>query len=162
MRSVAGGAAFGAGTHPTTRTCLEVLLDLPVAGGFADLGTGTGVLAIAAAKLGWKPVIARDVSPESVTAARANASRNGVWIEAAVADLAAEPAPPSDAVAANIPGWLHEHVAASLDERVCVVLLSGFGPGEAKRVLAAYAARGLRHRRVLEPGGWVVALLGRD
>jgi ribosomal protein L11 methyltransferase len=158
----AGTSAFGAGTHPTTRACLELLLELEPAGSFADLGAGSGVLAIAAAKLGWEPVTARDVSPESVRAASANAAANGARIEVSVADLAVESPPPADALSANVPGALHERIAAFVDDRVRLALLSGFGPNESERVLPAYAERGLDERRVVDADGWVVALLGRD
>jgi len=158
----AGSAAFGAGTHPTTRTCLELLLDFPVAGSFADLGTGSGVLAIAAAKLGWERVTALDIDPESVATVAANASANDVSVDSVVADLAADASPPSDAFAANIPGWLHEPVAASLPAQARLALVSGFGPEQAPNVLGAYAARGMREQRRIECHGWVIALLERD
>src|SRR3954469_17434394 len=63
------GQAFGTGTHPTTRLCLELMLSLPDAGGsFADLGCGSGVLAITAAKLGFSPVSAFDADRAAVAA----------------------------------------------------------------------------------------------
>ncbi len=156
-------AAFGAGSHPTTRTCLELLLECQPAGSFADLGCGTGVLSILAAKLGWRDVVAVDLQPASVEAARANAAANGAVIEARVADLAAVPAPAADALAANLPGAVHLHIAESLAaDRPGFALVSGFGPEQAPDVLGAYAARGLQPVRQLEPNGWVVALLERD
>jgi ribosomal protein L11 methyltransferase len=156
-------AAFGAGSHPTTRTCLELLLGCEPAGSLADLGCGTGVLSILAAKLGWRDVVAVDLQPASVEAASANAAANGVVIEARVADLAAVPAPTTDAVAANLPGAVHLRIAESLAaERPALALVSGFGPEQAPDVLAAYATRGLRPVNRLEPYGWVVALLKRD
>jgi ribosomal protein L11 methyltransferase len=158
----AGTSAFGAGTHPTTRTCLEFLLELEPAGSFADLGAGTGVLAIVAYKLGWRPVVALDVDPDSVDAIAANAAANDVGIESAVADLATAASPPSDAFAANIPAWLHEPVARSIEAQARLALVSGFGPEQAPDVLAAYAARGFREQRRVERHGWVVALLDRD
>ncbi len=158
----AGTSAFGAGTHPTTRTCLELLLELEPAGSFADLGSGTGVLAILAYKLGWRPVVALDVDPDSVAAVAANAVANDVGIDSALTDLAAAASPPSDAFAANIPGWLHEPVAASIEAQARLAIVSGFGPEEAPDVLAAYAARGFREQRRVERHGWVVALLERD
>ncbi len=76
------GQAFGTGAHPTTRLCLELLLELAAAGEAAgpltDLGTGSGVLAIAAAKLGWGPVSAYDHEAPALEAAAANAEANGV------------------------------------------------------------------------------------
>src|SRR5215210_1793939 len=65
------GQAFGTGQHDTTRLCLELLLELEPAGPLADWGCGTGVLAIAAARLGFAPVLACDVDVASVEAARA-------------------------------------------------------------------------------------------
>jgi ribosomal protein L11 methyltransferase len=78
------GQAFGTGAHPTTRLCLELLLELAAAGEasgpLTDLGTGSGVLAIAAAKLGWSPVRGYDHEEPSIEAATANAAANGVTI----------------------------------------------------------------------------------
>jgi ribosomal protein L11 methyltransferase len=78
------GRAFGTGAHPTTRLCLELLLDLEQAGEahgpLTDLGTGSGVLAIAAAKLGWDPVSAFDHEQASIEAAAENAAANDVSI----------------------------------------------------------------------------------
>ena len=76
------GQAFGTGAHPTTRLCLEFLLELATAGEasgpLTDLGTGSGVLAIAAAKLGWDPIHAYDHEPPALEAAAVNAAANGV------------------------------------------------------------------------------------
>lgn len=79
------GRAFGTGAHPTTRLCLELLLELAeqgeAGGQLTDLGTGSGVLAIAAAKLGWATVAAYDHEPAAIEAAASNAAANGVDIE---------------------------------------------------------------------------------
>jgi ribosomal protein L11 methyltransferase len=79
------GQAFGTGAHPTTRLCLELLLELEEAGEaegpMVDLGTGSGVLAIAAAKLGWAPVTGYDHEKPSIEASRTNAAANGVSLE---------------------------------------------------------------------------------
>jgi ribosomal protein L11 methyltransferase len=72
------GQAFGTGAHPTTRLCLELLCELEPGGELVDLGTGSGVLAIAAAKLGWTPIRAYDHEPAAIEAAKANAAANGV------------------------------------------------------------------------------------
>ncbi len=78
------GQAFGTGAHPTTRLCLELLLELAAAGEaggpLTDLGTGSGVLAIAAAKLGWSPIAAYDHEPPALEAAAVNANANGVQL----------------------------------------------------------------------------------
>jgi ribosomal protein L11 methyltransferase len=79
------GRAFGTGAHPTTRLCLELLLELAETGeahgALTDLGTGSGVLAIAAAKLGWSPVRGYDHEEASIEATIANAEVNGVELE---------------------------------------------------------------------------------
>lgn len=158
------GSAFGAGTHPTTRTCLGLLLDLPAAGSFADLGCGSGVLAILAAQRGWSPVTAVDVQPASVTAARENAVANGVTIQAAARDLSREPAPLESGFAANVPPTVHLAIAAGWAGAVVpeVGLLSGFGTREAQRVLDAYAAIGLRESGRHVEHGWVVVQVARE
>ena len=69
------GQAFGTGSHATTRLTLELLATLEPEGALADWGCGSGVLAIAAAKLGWAPVLACDVEPESVAATRRGRAR---------------------------------------------------------------------------------------
>ncbi|HEY2769229.1 MAG TPA: 50S ribosomal protein L11 methyltransferase [Solirubrobacteraceae bacterium] len=155
-------AAFGAGTHPTTRTCLEQLLELEPAQRFADLGCGTGVLAILAAKLGWASVMAVDVEPGSVAAAVANAALNGVALEGAVVDLMSQAPPPASAFAANVPPAVHVAVAERLADPVPTSgLLSGFATSQADDVIRAYAARGLRERRQIETQGWAVVVIGR-
>ncbi|MEJ7797984.1 MAG: 50S ribosomal protein L11 methyltransferase, partial [Solirubrobacteraceae bacterium] len=79
--------AFGTGAHHTTRLCLEALLELEPAGALVDLGCGSGVLAIAARKLGWEPVIGFDHEHASVAATRDNVAVNGVLVQARHADL---------------------------------------------------------------------------
>lgn len=158
------GGAFGAGTHPTTRTCLEFLLDLPAAGAFADLGCGSGVLAILARRQGWGPVIAVDLQPASVTAAQDNAVANGVEITVQARDLTRDPAPVAAGFAANVPEAVHRAIIAGWSESEVpqVGLISGFGPDASERVFAAYGAVGLQERRRRVQHGWVVAELGRD
>jgi ribosomal protein L11 methyltransferase len=155
---LAENAAFGSGVHPTTRTCLESLLELEPRGAFADLGCGTGVLAIVAARLGWGPVVAVDRDPVSVEAARRNAGANHVRVEARAADLVGQDPPRADGFAANVPAALHLRIARSMTLGG-VAVVSGFGPAEADAVLAAYAAAGLRDRRLVHAHGWVVAVL---
>ena len=158
----AGTSAFGAGTHPTTRTCLELLLGLEPAGSFADLGCGSGVLGIVAATLGFAPVTALDIEPEAVQAAARNARTNGVGVRAQSQDLAASEPPPADVVASNFPSWLHELVGPRLSRQVQAAIVSGFGPRRPRGCSGPYESAGLRCRRRLDPQGWVVALLGRD
>jgi ribosomal protein L11 methyltransferase len=92
------GRAFGTGAHPTTRLCLELLLDLP-RGSLLDVGCGSGVLAIAGAKLGFAPVVAIDVDPLAVEATRLNAEANGVEVESVLRDGTREPQTAEIAVA---------------------------------------------------------------
>jgi ribosomal protein L11 methyltransferase len=153
--------AFGAGTHPTTRACLEALCALAPAGAFADLGCGTGVLAIAAARLGWGPITAVDREPHAAAAARANAARNGVAVDVRQADLATEPAPPASAIAANVPLEVHGAIAARLTEVPETLIASGLLAEHVDDALRAYAACGLREERRTLDAGWAVLVLGR-
>ena len=95
------GQAFGTGAHPTTRLCLELLLEQP-ASAVLDLGCGSGVLAIAAAKLGMGPVVAVDHDAAAVEAARANARRNGVELDVRQGDVRSEELPGADLGLANL------------------------------------------------------------
>ena len=92
------GQAFGTGSHATTRLCLELMLDLEpaVRGSFVDVGCGSGVLAIVAARLGFAPVTALDYDPAATAATRENAARNGVELEVRDFDMRAEQAPGAD------------------------------------------------------------------
>ena len=88
------GQAFGTGAHPTTRLSLELLLELEPAGPLADLGCGSGVLAIAAAKLGYEPVAAFDHEVAALDATRENANANAVALEPGRAARPPRPAGP--------------------------------------------------------------------
>ena len=159
---LAESSAFGSGMHPTTRACLELLLELEPAGSFADLGCGSGVLAIVAARLGWGPLVAVDVQALSVQTARENAERNATEIEIDVADLLRVPAPTANGFAANVPAAVHASVVSGWGSAAPAVgLLSGFGEGEADAVIAGYERCGLRERRRLVREGWVVAEVRR-
>jgi ribosomal protein L11 methyltransferase len=156
------GGAFGTGAHPTTRMCLELLLELSPGGAFADLGCGAGALALAAARLGWSPVFAVDHEERSVEATRRNAERNGLQVEAVQADLTTVPPPPATTLAANVPPAVHLAVAAGLAPVTSTVLLSGVVESELPEVLGSYAAVGLTQLRRLGGSGWQALLLERS
>ena len=95
------GRAFGTGAHATTRLCIELLLEVEPAG-LVDLGCGSGVLAVAAAKLGFAPVVALDNDELAIAATRDNAAVNGAHVEARRADVLTDPLPEVEVAVANI------------------------------------------------------------
>jgi ribosomal protein L11 methyltransferase len=95
------GRAFGTGAHPTTRLTLELLQELEP-GSLLDIGCGSGVLSIAAAKLGFAPVIGIDVDEAAVEATLENARANGVEVRAQLADAFVDELPPTDVTLANV------------------------------------------------------------
>jgi ribosomal protein L11 methyltransferase len=117
------GRAFGTGAHPTTRLCLELLAELD-RGSLLDVGCGSGVLAIAAAKLGYGPVTAIDLDPQAVEATRANAASNQVVLDARVADAVAAELPAAELAVANITLEFVERLGPSLAARQ--VVTSGY------------------------------------
>ena len=155
------GGAFGTGTHPTTRMCLELLLEATAGGSFTDLGCGSGVLSIAAAKLGFDPVLGVDADRAAVEETDRNARANYVQLEVRRADLRSEPVPVADVVAANLTTRLCEAVAqdwAAREVRPGVLIASGFLREEADRVAGALAACGLEERRRVVSGDWAAIL----
>lgn len=155
------GQAFGTGTHPTTALCLELMLGLEQRGSFADLGCGSGVLAIAAAKLGFAPVRAIDAERQSVEATRANARVNAVVLDAVErGDLRDSAVPKADVVAANLMRPLLLRLAELWEgQPPSTLVLSGLLDHEADEVAAAFAPLVERHR--LSSLGWSALLLGR-
>ena len=153
------GRAFGTGTHPTTRLCLELLLGLRERGSFADLGCGSGVLSIAAAKLGFGPVVAVDSDRLAVEATQLNARDNGVVLERVERfDLRGGPPPGADVVAANLMRPLLLTLAEAMRESSPrAVIASGLLDHEADEVAAAFAP--LREARRLTMKGWSALLL---
>ena len=136
------GSAFGSGSHPTTQMCVALLLELEPDGSVADLGCGVGTLAIAAAKLGWSPVVAVDRVEVAIEVARENVERNGVEVACAVADLAVEDVPSASLLLVNAPPSVHERVVASLDSSVRHVIVSGIVAEEVEDVLTRYRGAG--------------------
>lgn len=95
------GRAFGTGAHPTTRACIELLARLE-RGSLLDAGCGSGVVAVAAVRLGFAPVRAVDLDPVAVAVAAETARLNGVDVEVATCDVLQDALPPADLVVANI------------------------------------------------------------
>ncbi|MEX2107926.1 MAG: 50S ribosomal protein L11 methyltransferase [Solirubrobacterales bacterium] len=147
-------AAFGTGSHPTTQACLAALAEaVPSGRSLADYGCGSGVLAIAAAKLGFSPVIAVDVEETSVGAARENAERNEVEVDVRQLDLLAGPPPAADVVAVNVPPAIQIDLAGGVEQAPGLVIASGFTADDVADVASAWEARGLRvaeEQRVME------------
>jgi ribosomal protein L11 methyltransferase len=134
------------------------MLELEPVGSFADLGCGSGVLAIAAAKLGFEPVIALDNEPAALEATRANAAANGVGLSAIERhNLREAPAPASRTVCANLIRPLLLRVAELLTEPPETLIVSGLLDEEADEVAAAFAPLHERARRSAQ--GWSAVLL---
>jgi ribosomal protein L11 methyltransferase len=160
------GQAFGTGAHATTRLCLELMLGLTAGGGFLDLGCGSGVLAIAAARLGWEPVVAVDFDPVAVEAAAANARVNGVAVEVRRHDLRVDPVVRGRTVAANLLrplllAWSERLAGVGAGERPARVIASGLLVGEADEVAGAFARLGLVEAARRASGDWAALLLER-
>ncbi len=172
------GQAFGTGAHHTTRMCLELLLQLAshdaARGAVIDLGCGSGVLAIAAAHLGFAPVLGLDHEPESVQATLDNALANGVQVRAQRYDLRREPLPMADSkqgsrppplllLLANLVRPLLLELAASLVDPPAHLVASGLLREEADEVAAAFGGRlGLRERERRHGGEWAAVWLSRS
>ena len=153
------GQAFGTGAHPTTRLCLELMLALEGGGSFVDLGCGSGVLAISAAKLGFGPVTALDADRQAVAATATNARANGVLLDRVERfDARGAPAPEADLVAANLMRLLLLRVAELMGgRRPRALIASGLLEHEVDEVVAAFAPLGERARR--SEAGWSAVLM---
>lgn len=147
------GRAFGTGSHPTTQICLEHLLELEP-GSLLDLGCGSGVLSIAAARLGFAPVTALDFDEAAVEATQGNAAANGVEIRVMQADVLTEELPEAGLAVANIALDLCEQVGSRLTSRQLVT--SGYLESERPELPKwKHAARRVR-------GGWAADRFERE
>jgi len=156
------GQAFGTGAHPTTRLCLELLCELEPGGPLVDLGSGSGVLAIAAAKLGWGPVRAYDHEPAAIEAAAANAEANGVELRLERMNLRERLPELGPTVVANMTAPILKAVAAQIEAAPETLVCSGILPHELDEVAAAFAAPGLREIERRREGDWAALLLRRS
>jgi ribosomal protein L11 methyltransferase len=118
------GRAFGTGTHPTTRLCVELLAGLELRGSLLDVGCGSGVLAIAAARLGFAPVVAIDDDPVAIEVTLTNAAANGVVVTAQLVDATHDRLPTAAAAVANVLLAPVEAILARLE--VATVVTSGY------------------------------------
>ncbi len=156
------GRAFGTGHHGTTAGCLELLESLVAAERPArvlDLGTGSGILAIAAARLGVAEVLACDTDPDAIAATEGNAARNGVTgrVRAVVADIATLATAPAPLVLANLLAAAHRALAPRYRELVGgggALVLGGLLDAEAEEVTAVLTAHGFRREAVRSLEGW--------
>jgi ribosomal protein L11 methyltransferase len=143
------GRAFGTGAHPTTQLCVELLLGA-ARGSLLDLGCGSGLLSVVAGKLGFDPVVARDLDEHAVEATLANARANAVEVDAAVADGLVDDLPVTDLTVANITRPTLEALAPRLRSRVLIG--SGYLQSDDSQLA------GFRHVRRLDRDGWAADL----
>jgi ribosomal protein L11 methyltransferase len=173
------GQAFGTGAHATTRLCLELLLELVALGDrpgpLLDVGTGSGVLAIAAARLGFAPVLGLDHERESVAATEENARVNGVEIEVRRFDLRTQVLPWLDpelgnaprgaragslVVMANLLRPLLLDLARAMPRAPAHLLAGGLLAEQVDEVVEAFGERlGMREHERRERGEWAVVWL---
>jgi ribosomal protein L11 methyltransferase len=140
------GQAFGTGAHATTQLCLELLQESP-RGSLLDVGCGSGVLAIAAAKLGFGRIEAIDIDPIAVEATRQNACANGVEIAARTADAGAAALPATQLAIANLSHAAVGAIGARFAAEQLVV--SGYLDSDEPPRLASYRQSARRTRE-----GW--------
>lgn len=166
---VLGGSAFGGGAHPTTVSCLGLLAGLAPLDGLEvlDLGSGSGILALAALRLGARRATCADVNPEAVAAARANGVASGLAdrLDHRLGSTDALAGTAFDLVVANIGGELLLDLAgqvAPLARPGGRLLLSGLLEGYGDELSAAYARLGFALVERRAPGGFCTLLLRRD
>jgi ribosomal protein L11 methyltransferase len=170
---IEAGLAFGTGHHETTTLCLESITLIARRGRPArilDLGCGSGVLAIAAAKLWRRRVLASDIDPVAVEVASENARMNGEgpFFRAVVADGLNNPAlavgGPYDLILANILALPLQRLAPALSKALArggTMVLSGLLRDQEQQVTSAYRAQGLAFRGALRKGPWSALVLER-
>ncbi|MBD0289955.1 MAG: 50S ribosomal protein L11 methyltransferase [Thermoleophilia bacterium] len=146
------GRAFGTGAHATTRLVVTALLSLPPSS-LLDLGCGSGVLALAAARLGFAPVIAVDHDAAAVEATEANARANGLEVKTRRMDVLASSLPAAAVAVANIDLSVVTRLAARVEAEHLVT--SGYLAGE------RFQARGWRHFERREADGWAADVFTR-
>lgn len=158
------GQAFGTGDHPTTRMCLQLLEEAPIAGRrVLDVGCGSGILSIGCAKLGAAHVLGVDIEPGAVEVAKVNSKRNGVVVECAEQDALGE-APAAegwDVILSNIISATLIRIAPAVRAHLApggLWLVSGVIQANWDDVLASATRAGMTLEKRLEEGEWVAAL----
>lgn len=146
------GRAFGTGAHPTTRLCVELLAGVE-RGSLLDVGCGSGVVVLAASRLGFAPLVAVDVDSTAVEVARSNVAANGVETDVRLLDATLDELPPADVAVANIALDTVERVLARLVARTAVT--SGYLVHELPQAV------GWRRADRLELDGWAADLFAR-
>ena len=159
------GMAFGTGTHETTRLCLEMIEKHSEGGPALDLGTGSGILAIALALLGRQPVLAVDIDPVAVRAAEENVRRNGLegHVQVVSGDLTKDVSGQFQFISANILADIVISLAEPLKALMAPgarFLASGIIRDREGDVLSVYREAGYRLQERREIGEWVALLLG--
>jgi ribosomal protein L11 methyltransferase len=157
------GQAFGTGAHPTSRLCLELLAGLErdgtARGSLLDVGCGSGILAIAAAKLGFSPVVALDNDPACVEAATANATANLVSIDIRAWDLRRDRLPAATTVVANLLLSPLLLLSARLERPPERLIASGLLVGQAEQLAHELESHHrLRRAASLRDGDWLAML----
>lgn len=146
------GRAFGTGAHATTRACIELLSRLE-RGSLLDAGCGSGVVAVAAARLGFAPVLAVDLDDVAVEVASETARANGVDVQVLRMDVRADEIPATELVVANIELTVVEALLQRMPARVAVT--SGYYATDAP------SAEGWTAIERLELEGWAADVLAR-
>lgn len=163
------GMAFGTGLHPTTRGCMTLLQQIePMPARLLDVGSGSGILALAALRLGAQRAVCIDTDPLAVEATRANATENGLGDRVEVLGGTLPPQPlglPFALVLANLVASLLVELSASLAAHTApggTLLASGIIAPRAGEVVEALTAAGFSERARLDDGEWVSLRLERD
>lgn len=162
------GMAFGTGQHQTTKLCLQTLESMPLptgASSLIDAGTGTGILAIAAAKLGYRSITATDIDQDAIRACKENQKLNNVSFESIHGSLPTTKGKRYSIVVANI---LANTILEMLGELVEIcdadgyVIMSGILLEQSEEIIKESSLKGLTHIKTEEEDGWVALLFKKN